>query len=309
MTDRIAIVLMAALLASGCATVKEGFVGAVSEHIDPFAEASIELMTLDRIEFRRTELVYLRPYYEDNAESAELSELLAGIDRYRDDIVNYSLELVHIASSFPTDEAKCNALAESIGSSAEIEVLGGVGPSNEDLRQLADDLRGQTDFLECLRTVQPMVERSGDALQREISRAEDELVPALVAQLDASIEEEYSVVIAQLDSIYERRDGLLRQLLAIDAGEGNSSDRARVIGALRAENELLELLDRDVADYKATHVELDIEEQEILDGLELARRQALSWVRAHEDLAEGVRNPGRWLAGVFQVADAYKRLQ
>ena len=309
MTHRIAIVLMVALLVSGCATVKEGFVGAVSEHIDPFAEASIELMTLDRIEFRRTELVYLRPYYEDNEASAELSELLAGIDRYRDDIVNYSLELVHIASSFPTDAAKCNALADSISAGTENEIVAGIGPSDEDLRQLADDLRGQTEFLECLRTVQPMVERSGDALQREISRAENELVPVLVAQLDGSIEEEYSVVIAQLDSIYERRDGLLRQLQAIDDGEGNASDRARIIDKLRAENELLELLDRDVADYKATHAELDTEEQEILDGLELARRQAMSWVRAHEDLAEGVRNPGRWLAGVFQVADAYKRLK
>ena len=41
----------------------------------------------------------------------------------------------------------------------------------------------------------------------------------------------------------------------------------------------------------------------------LARRQVVAWVRAHQGLANGVRNPGKWLESILQVAAGYKKLK
>lgn len=297
-------------LLGGCGTVRKGFIGEESEYVDPFADATIELMTLQRIEFRRTDLVYLRPYYEADVDAmSELSELLDEIDRYRDDIVVYSLELVRISSAYPTGAEKCNALADDVAARADDEYRTSRGIGPEEFIAMAEALRAQDNFLACLRTIQPMIERSGEIFEDRIVHAENALVPQLVERLDAAIEEEYGTVVAQLDRVYARRDSLFRQLQALDGESDDGADeRTRIIEKLEQEERLLSLMSRDVDDYKATRAELESEVQEILDALELARRQGVTWVRAHGDLAEGIRNPGRWLSGMFQVANAYKRI-
>ena len=325
---------------SGCASVKEGLVGDERENVAPFAEATIELMSMAQLDFRAADLVYLRQYYDSNEESLQvLSETLFRIDDYRDDIVTYSLELVRISEAHPTDEGKCTALADLVEGQTSKRLI--------EIRTLSDDvyiataaeIRGQTDFLACLRSLQPLVNMSVEAFEDMVVGAESVLLPEMVGLLDASIEREYATVIKQIDIVYERRDELFKGLQAIRAFRKGDREALRaldsstavtdpayklpatpsdaqlqrtkshIIEQLQMEETILAFLTRDEEDYVATHAELELEEREILSNLSLARRQVTAWGRAHQDLADGVRDPGRWLKGIMQVFDAYKRVK
>lgn len=340
MNTKLSSLLVALFLVSGCSTVKGGLVGEERENVTPFAEASIELMTLAKLDFRAADLVYLRKFYDSNADSSQaLARTLDRIDDYRDDIVSYSLELVRISQVNPTDDAKCMALADLVDGNATEGFIADYGIDPDENAAFADMLRGQTNFLECLRTLQPLVVRSGEAFDEMAVQAESVLVPEMVALLDASIEREYATVLKQLDIVYERRDELFKGLQAIRAYRKGDGEALRALGSstavtdpayklpaspsdaqlqrtknhiielLQMEEAILDLLARDEEDFIATHAELEAEEREILDGLHFARRQVAAWVRAHEDLANGVRDPGRWLKGIMQVVDTYRRVK
>lgn len=338
MNKKLSTLALALLVTSGCATVKEGFIGDEREDLTPFADATVQLMTLDQIGLRRSELVFLRAHYDENEEAlTRLGEILGRVDNYRDDISDYSLELVRISQFHPTDDAKCRALGDLVEVQADDPFLEDSAISAAEFRAAAADLRAGTDFLACLRMIQPLVVRSGEAFEDMIKEAEEILVPQMVARLDASIDREFGTAARQLDIIYERRDELFRGLQAIRAYRKGDKDALRgfntsgavsdpayhlpvspsdaqlertkdhIIMQLHKEETILAFLAGDRDDYIATVAELEREEKEILESLDLALRQVVAWVRAHEALANGVRDPGKWLSGLAEVVGAYKK--
>ncbi len=337
MSRKIATLALFVFTASGCASVKEGIVGEEHEDVGPFAEATIELMTRAQLDFDEADLVYLRTYYDANeAAMQRLTEVLYRIDDYRADIIDYSVELVRISETYGTEAAKCNALAELVADGAQERLIRDHQISAEEYLAMADSLRGQTGFLACLRTLQPMIVRSGDAFADMIFKAETVLLPEMIDILDTGIKREYATVLAQLDVVYERRDELFRGLQAIHSYRKGNKDALQVLNTgtavtnpafrlpatpsdaqlertkdhiieqLQKEEAILAMLVGDEADYIATYAELEAEERAILKGLDIARRQVLAWVRAHQALADGVRDPGKWLKGILQVMDAYR---
>ena len=63
-----------------------------------------------------------------------------------------------------------------------------------------------------------------------------------------------------------------------------------------AENTLLQTeFATDVEYYTRTVDELDRKEGEIIDSLSLARLQFVTWARSHQALANGVKEPGKWM--------------
>jgi len=339
MNKKLSSLLVVIFLASGCTTVREGLVGEEHEDVGPFAEATVELMTVAKIDFRDTELVYLRRYYDANEAALQgLTEVLNRIDEYRDNIASYSLALVRISVSNPTDAEKCNELADLVeGDSAE-RFFRDHGISSDAYVTIAGELRAEKDFLACLRMLQPVIVRSGEAFEAMLGEAESVLVPEMVRLIDASVEREFVTVLRQLDVVYERRDELFKGLQAIRAYRKGDAEALRVlesgtavtdpayrlpkspsdaqlertkdhiVAQLQKEETILALLARDEADYIATRAEFERERAEILDGLDLARRQVTAWVRAHQDLANGVRDPGAWLKGIMQVMATYKKV-
>jgi len=338
MTPKIAMLAVAAILLSGCATLRGGIVGDEREDVRPFATATIEMLTISPIEFRKSKLVYLRNYYESNPELMKrLSDILWQVMDYRDDIIDYSVELVRISDTFPTDVEKCQALGDVLAERSELEIVHDSRLTSEQLMAAAETLHGSDDFLACLRELQPLIAHSGESFEKLIAEAEDEVVPAVVAEFDRDIEAAFATVIAQQAIVYERRDELFGGLQAIRAYRKGDRDalsafndmtllrgtsyalpssptesqlertKDYLIEQLQKEQEILALLEQDRQDYIATRIELETESEEILDSLDLSRRQVVAWIRAHQGLANGVRDPGRWLKGLAQVANAYRQ--
>ena len=58
---------------------------------------------------------------------------------------------------------------------------------------------------------------------------------------------------------------------------------------------LLKQLEKDIEGYEKTRDELDRKEAEVIASLGLARLQFVTWSRSHQALANGVKEPGKWM--------------
>ncbi len=333
--------LLAALLANGgCSTVQKGFIGEKHENLTPFAETTVEFLGSVSVDFRENELIYLRRYYDaETREISRLKDLLRRVDGFRDEVVYYSVELVRIAEENQTEQEKCQDLADTLSGEFRDDYLRQTDMTEAEFDATIADIARQETFLDGLKVLQPMISRTGDYFENLVREAENVALVDVRTLLDAAIEEEYATVKRQLEVIYERRDELfkgLQMIRAFRAGDGdalqgfnNSTilanrsyalpkspsdaqlDRTKsyIVEQLQQEQVILELLERDVSDYIATRAELDAEEAEILGGLTLARRQIVAWIRAHQQLADGVRDPGKFFGAVLRVAEGLKRIR
>jgi len=64
---------------------------------------------------------------------------------------------------------------------------------------------------------------------------------------------------------------------------------------LTANTEFGKNFDQDIEMYVSTRAELDRTEAEVINDLTLARLQFVTWARAHQALANGVQDPGKWM--------------
>ena len=202
-----------------------------------------------------------------------------------------------------------------------------------------ENIQNEQTFLGALRAVQPLIVESGEYFEDLLREAEDEAVPGARDLIDRNIEKEFETVIAQLDIIYERRDELMRGLQMIRKYRLGDKDALRgindgtmllnrsfrlptlpndkqldatkdyIVSELQKEDLILNLLQKDVDDYFATRAELDREIAEVTEGLAIARRQVVGWIRGHQALANGIRDPGRWLKAIFQVAEGVRKVR
>lgn len=340
MKNRTSLLLLFVLGAYGCASVKTGLVGERHENLAPFAATTVEFLGSASVDFRENELIYLREFYDsDTREISRLKNLLGRVDAFRDEIVFYSVELVRIADEDQAETEKSAELADALMGEFRESYLRHTDMSPADFDATVVAIRQQESLLDALQLLQPLIVKTGDYFENLIREAEDEAMPDARSLLDAAIEEEYGTIKRQLEIIYERRNELLNGLQMIRAfrrGDDqalqgfngstilanksyalpvNPSDaeldrtKSYVIQQLQEEEVILGLLERDVSDYIATRAELDAEEAEIVDGLNLARRQIITWIRAHELLAAGVRDPGRWFKAALQVAEGIRKVK
>jgi len=62
----------------------------------------------------------------------------------------------------------------------------------------------------------------------------------------------------------------------------------------------------DVDSYLIIRAELEREEAEVLADLNIARAQIAGWSQAHQAMANGAKEPGKWLKVVTDAARAVK---
>jgi hypothetical protein len=322
---------------AGCATVKEGLVGDEYANVLPFAEQTVASMAVERIDFRDTEFIYLRAISKLNSPEIEnLQKLLALADEFRDEIIYYSIDLVSVAEMDLPDELRVQEYADALEimrqrSSAVLDV------SDVEFDEIDAEIRSQEDFLAALRAAQPLIDRAGEHFEDMIREIEEQALVDAVTHLDNVIENHYSVFMSYNDVMIQRRDDLLtglslireyrlgneramiefrelslilnRDLEVPDAPSAKDLDMLEkyLLNQMERDNQVVAYLNVDVDAYFKAHAELDREEAEVIDGLNVARLQIVAWARAHQAMANGAKDPGRWLKIAMDAASAMRR--
>ena len=322
---------------AGCSTVKSGLVGAEHENILPFAEQTVASMGVERIDFRDNEFAYLRVISEPNAPEIEsLQKLLALADEFRDEIIYYSIELVRVAEMNLTDEERVQEYADALGIMRQ-QFSVNLDVSDAEYNMIISDIRSQTNLLAALRAAQPVIDRAGGQFENLIREIEEQALVDAVTYLDNVIEEHYSVFMAYNDVMVRRRDDLLTGLALIreyrlgndlamvkfrelsvvqnrdldvpDAPNAKDLEKLEkfLLKQMERDNQVVAYLQVDVDGYLNARAELDREEAEVIDGLNVARLQIVAWTRAHQAMANGAKEPGKWLKVAMDAASAMNR--
>ena len=187
------------------------------------------------------------------------------------------------------------------------------------------DVRAQPNFLAALRAVQPIINKAGRFYEELLFEIEKEVLVEVRAEFDRRIQAEYAEPIRFIDNYYNRRDEILLGLNLVHAyrhgdtaategirevnavvhpsllpkGDFTVKDIDAIDNALRGEliqnTLLLKQLEKDIEGYEKTRDELDRKEAEVIASLGLARLQFVTWSRSHQALANGVKEPGKWM--------------
>jgi len=323
------------VLVTGCTTVKEGFVGTEREDITPFAQKTAEVIGVDNIRLRDDELVYLRMYVDDSFEAIDrLQELLIRMDVFQNKVIQYSVDLVRVTELYDSDEEQVAAYAQSIDESLRGPVTDYLGVAEQDWDAVLADVRAQDDLLGALRAVQPVVTRAGDYFEELVAEMEATVIFEVRTEFDRRIQAEFSDLLEFAERHYRYRNELLDAAVHLDDYERGDKE---AIARLRAKDYIVDLstlpsdsptqaqvretgrvlleelqmtsevgrnLEVDIDDYMATRAELDRKETEVLADMSLARIQFVTWSRAHQALAAGVKDPGSWMELSIKAAKA-----
>ena len=328
---RVRVVLRTAVLigilaaVSGCTSIQEGFGGTEVEDMTPFAQTTVEVLTVENIQLRDNELLYLRFLVDDSFTALdELQEGIGTVDFFRDRVVSYSVDLVRITELYSADDERVSAYAEGIDAGLRDQFVGAGIVSQQEWEAVLVEVRNQPDLLAALRAVQPLVNRAATFYDHLIIDLESNKFPAVRAEFDARIEHEYGEILRFIKMTYERRDEAFQAMYLIDAqrrGDDGALDALAQImlvselssssGQIDAQelkaleprlreyivdtSRILQEVDVDIDGYKATRLELDRKEAEVMASLSVARLQFQTWARAHQALANGVKNPGKWM--------------
>lgn len=319
-------------LLSGCGIFKQGLVGEERANVVPFAEHTVSALTVDRLDFRQSEFTYLRALVgSDWPEVRRLRERLAVADGFRDDVIRYSVELVRIGESNATDAERVREFADML-----IEVRQGLSDefdaSDSEFAATVADIRAQPNLLAALRSTQPLIDEASKQYLALIDEIESETLVAAVAELDRAIEQSYANFMHYSRLLAARREGLLQALSLIREIRLGSADAVaelrsldvfrnrqvrvadtptaaqiaelenHILAEMERDNRVGEYMDPDVVAYLAIRAELDREEAEVLAGLNVARLQIVGWARAHQAMANGAKEPGKWLSVVADAA-------
>lgn len=315
------------VLTQGCQTVKEGFTPQEHAEFTPFAQKTVEVIGVDNIQLRDDELVYLRQYVDDSFTQLDyLQSLLNQTEVFRDKVILYSVELVRVSEMYATETEMVAAYAQSIDDNLRAPVTGYLQVSEREWDAVLAEVRAQEEILGALRAVQPVVSKAGQYYDELMAEIEATVVVEVRGEFDRRIQAEYAEILEHMDRYYRYRDEILEAMNLLDDYErginpnaiaelrakdypidpelfpGDELDRRQI---KRAWKELAEELsentefgknfDQDLEDYLATRAELDRKETELLNGLALARIQFVTWARAHQALANGVKDPGKWM--------------
>jgi hypothetical protein len=331
------IALALTVLASGCTSLGNTLVGEEHENVAPFAEQTIASLSIERLDVRRDEFVYLRFFVDfDAPELVRLRESLERIDDVRDQIVYYSVGLVRIAEQDTSDEKQIEMLVDRLNRTGGARFFDKLAIEQDFIDAIIQDMRAEDTLMGALQAMQPIIDRTGEYTEQLLKEIEEVIIVEARQYMDTRIQEQYAAVIDFLPTIDARRDEVLNGLALLRKSRlGDAAayqelrdssivlERSLVEAATPTEKQLGKiekyLMDEmeTVADwsefvivdgnaYIATQAEVDREMRETIDGLGLVRVQVLAWSRAHLAMAQGVRDAAGWLKVAVDAASAVR---
>lgn len=314
-------IITSLILSQGCASIT----GKEQEEITPFAQKTVEVLVVENIQIRDNELIHLRRYVDDSlVELDELQLHMERVKRYRDKLIEYSIDLVRLNELYATDAERVAAYADRTEETVRETELSRLGISEQEWETILADIRAQETLLDALRIFQPVINIASRDFEDLISRIETDLVVAVRKEFDRRIEANFLEVNEFLLRQYDIRNELLAAMIAIDKYRRGDKQAIADLRKLNTpvgklfnsntpgENQLTTLeadldvrikkssmriieLNSDYVNYGNARAELDQKEVEVFDALTVARLQIATWTLAHQALANGVKAPGEWM--------------
>ena len=237
-------------------------------------------------------------------------------------MVAYSLQLVTISDAGTTDAEQVAAYAEYVRGIAD-GVAESLDLDPRDLRPTLEVVETRTKLSNALLAAQPILAvaiREALLLADEASSELDLLARALDGRIDAefadviryheNLEQERRVVLQALERVHAHFQGdedaleELRQSGALyDRGllvdevttyEDVSAVREHLTERLEGLARIRAAIEADWADYREAHREVDVLASRAARRIDEYRITLLMWLRGHQKLAAGVRNPAEW---------------
>jgi hypothetical protein len=203
---------------------------------------------------------------------------------------------------------------------------------------VVESVRAETTLLGALRRAQPLIDRAGEEFDFFVQDISEVTLVAAVDYLDAAIEDHFKIFMNYNKLMVVRRDEILAGLTLLRdyrLGNDGALDRLRessiilnkeivipkspteaqlkamenyLLAQTRIDQELILYMAADVTSYLQAHAELEREEAEVLTALTVARSQIVAWTRAHQAMAQGVKDPGKFLEIAVQTAEKAKQV-
>ena len=330
---RMLCIVLAACLLSGCASYKKKFKNKKVADIGYFADSTITMLANLHLQVNREDTLLVRRFLDMSApEEMQVAELSKELKSGLGNIVRYSIEIVNIAESDGEVTDRIQRYADYLEKFKE-----GLTSHEEIDAAIFDDtieqIRQQTDFREALKKAQPLLNVAGVSGALEI----DDLIEAIEVlsdKIDRRIDEEYADIIryhAKLERekfdiltafeiIYDayrsdepelsklRESGVIWTPEIIPEGRPAREDLKKIGEHLSIRMEALARVQNEMEpnwnDYLASHRELDVIIDHTIRNVQHARIILLTWVRAHQNMANGTVSAAEW----FDLGETTKSL-
>lgn len=328
-----AFLVLAIALLNGCASYNEKFKNKSVANIGYFADSTITMLSDLDLSLSREDTLLVRRFIDESAPAEQLVEQLdKQLKMDLTNLVRYSIEIVNIAES-EKDEITRVALYSDFLAGFRESIIEKHDVSFGLFDDTLEEVRAQTEFIEALRSAQPLLNAGVMAAALDVAELID-AVQALSIKIDQRIDVEYADIIryreklerekfdvmTAFEIIYDsyrmkepnlaelRKSGVIWTPEIIPTGRPSRKDLQNIGEHLHARLEALDLVQAEMKpnweDYIATHKELDIVADETVQSAYDARIIMLTWVRAHQKMSSGVIDPAAW----FDIGEVTKSL-
>ncbi|MDF7807461.1 hypothetical protein P4E94_08430 [Pontiellaceae bacterium B12219] len=329
--------VVSVLLLSGCTTVKqeyhEKFQNRTVAATGHFADSTIAMLSNLNLQFSPADTVVVRRFVDPAAQpeihAKELhDDMVEGISA----IVWYSVKLVDINQT-GRDEAERVAMYGEYLKTFKKRLLEKGRCTETDFDKAVDLVLQQQTLLQALQVAQPLLNTmiTDAALQiGELIDSVKVLSDTIDKRIDAdyvkiihyrkTLEQEKFDILEAYELIYEayrspspnldelRESGVMWDPGIIPEGTPTKKDIKAIAEQLSARLTALRSVQEEIQpdwdEYLMIHVELDRIAQKIIDDAVRTRVLMLTWIRAHQRLAQGTTEAAEW----FDITDLGKQL-
>ena len=323
------LLVLAVASVSGCASMKGKFTSTREANVGFFADQTIAMLSSADFGLDRRDTIYVREFFDENGtEEKRFVELRNEVRTVLRGIVRYSINIVTIVETEKTEHDRIKAYVKYMkGVQQNAEKRLKLKPGHYD--EILARVEQQDKFLAAMQQAQPII----NAVGRHTQTLVDEIYDAaelLEKKLDSRIDEEFAEVIhyqqsldrekylvlrglSDLDDAYQNDESALKRLIQSDAirnkklipqsvptEEELSQLAQHLLNRLEVMHKIWKEIEPDWQLYRKTHIELNEINIKVLEDTNRFRIIMIVWLRAHQKMAAGIKNPAEW----FNVSDA-----
>ena len=253
------------------------------------------------------ETLLIRKYISpDEPGYAELLSISQRVLRLLVAITDYSIEIATLSSIDKTDAEQVNAYADYL-QTLQLEIVASLQLPEEDLNDLIQAIRQQQTLLQAIRTAQPIINLLGRFGQLLINDY-DSSVSDVATRLDASIEQDFSVLVEFTRRLDQRRRTALAEIAELPDNPSNTDHEKALLARVDRVQDTAVAIHSEIELYWDTHRELDTIYTRTLESSYNVRLILLLWGRGHAALADGEKVSTDWLEEYQDLGSAVYKM-